>query len=343
MKIGTRQEAVGNSKKLSLMVCALCAVLFALCSSVVAQQSTKVSRIGFLDVTSASGSAVFLEAFRQELSKLGWIERKNITIEYRFAEQKRERLPELGTDLVRVNVELIVVTGVQSALAAKKATTTIPIVIANAPDPVGLGLVASLARPGGNITGFSSLTPELNTKRLEILKDAVPKLTGVGLLWQPAGAAGAGNIQLNELRAAAQALKLKLEEIETQPDAKGLESSFQTAKRKQVGAIMTSAARTFLGERKRIVELAAKYRLPAIYIQKEFVNEGGLMSYGTDYIDLFRRSAHYVDKILKGAKPADLPVQQATKFEFVINLNVAKQIGLTIPVNVLERANHIIR
>ena len=207
-------------------------------------------------------------------------------------------------------------------------------------DPVGAGLVASLARPGGNVTGTSSLAPELNTKRLEILKDAVPKLARVGLL-RPAGSAS--DLQLKELRPAALALKLKLEEIETQPDAKGLESAFQTAKQKQVGAIMTTTGRRFFAERKRIVELAVKYRLPAIYFQKEFVDEGGLMSYGADYADLYRRAAVYVDKILKGAKPADLPVQQATKFEFVINLKAAKQIGLTIPPDVLARANKVIK
>ncbi len=295
-----------------------------------AQQTGKIFRIGFLDNSTASGSAVLVDAFRQELSKLGWIEGKNITIEYRFAEQKHERLPELAADLVRLKVDLIVVTGTAPALAAKSATTTIPIVMTNAADPVGAGLVASLARPGGNVTGFSSLAPELNTKRLEILKDAVPKLARVGLL-RPPGGSVAPDLQLKELRPAALALKLKLEEIETQPDAKGLESAFQTAKQKQVNAIMTTATRPFFAERKRIVELAGKYRLPAIYLQKEFVDEGGLMSYGADYDDLYRRAAVYVDKILKGAKPADLPVQQATKFEFVINLKAAKQIGLTIP------------
>ena len=317
-------------------------VTLALCGAVAdAQQAGKVPRIGFLDPSTASGSAVLVDAFRQELSKLGWIEGKNISVDYRFAEGKRERLPELAADLVRLKVDLIVVTGVQSALAAKKATTTIPIVFASAPDPVGLGLVASLGRPGGNVTGLSNLAPELNTKRLEILRDAVPKLARVGLLWTPG--AGGGDIQLKELRPAAQALKLKLEEITTQPDAKGLESAFQAAKQKQVGAIMTSAGRRLFGERKRIVELAGKYRLPAIYIQKEFVDEGGLMFYGADYDDLFRRAAVYVDKILKGVKPADLPVQQATKFEFVINLKAAKKIGLTIPVEVVAKANKVIQ
>jgi putative tryptophan/tyrosine transport system substrate-binding protein len=319
---------------------ALCATLFALCSPVEAQQATKVFRIGFMDNSTASGMAGLLEAFRQELHKLGWIEGKNITITYRFAEHKNEQLPELAAELVRLKVDLIVATGAQPALAAKSATTSIPIVMATAGSPVALGLVASLARPGSNVTGLSSLAAELNSKRLEILKDAVPRLVRFGLLRMPGTGAAP---QLQELRPAAVALKLKLEEIETQPTAKGLEIAFQTAKQKQVGAIMTAVGRPFFAERKRLVELAGKYRLPAIYFQKEFIDEGGLMSYGVDFDDLLRKSAHYVDNILKGAKPADLPVQQATKFEFVINLKAAKQIGLTIPSRVLERANQVIK
>ncbi len=307
-----------------------------------AQQPGKIFRIGYLDNSTASGSASLVDAFRQELSKLGWIEGKNITIEYRFAEQKPERLPELVADLVRLKVDLIVASAPPSVSAAKNATSAIPIVITNTVDPVGAGFVASLARPGGNVTGLSTLAAELNTKRLEILKDAVPKLVRVGLLRGPTGSITV-DLQMKELRPAALALKLKLEEIETQPDAKGLESAFQTAKQKRVQAIMTLTTRGFFAERKRIVELAAKYRLPAIYFQKEFVDEGGLMSYGADYDDLFRRAAVYVDKILKGAKPADLPVQQATKFEFIINLKATKQIGLTIPVRVLERADKVIK
>jgi putative ABC transport system substrate-binding protein len=306
-----------------------------------AQQAGKIFRIGFLDPSTASGSAVLVDAFRQEMTKLGWIEGKNLTIEYRFAEQKIERAPELAADLVRLKVDLIVVTGTPVALAAKEATTTIPIVMVSGGDPVGAGLVASLARPGGNVTGLSSLS-ELNTKRLEILKDAVPKLARVGLL-RPKEGSIANELQLKELRPAAQALKLKLEEIETQFDPKGLESAFQTAKQKQVNAIMTTSTRPFFAERKRIVELADKYRLPAIYSQKEFVDEGGLMSYGADYTDLYRRAAVYVDKILKGAKPADLPVQQATKFEFVINLKAAKQIGLTLSPDFLAKANKVVK
>jgi putative tryptophan/tyrosine transport system substrate-binding protein len=328
--------------KKKITVLTLCAMLLAFCSSAQAQQAGKVPRIGFLGNSTASGSGVSVETFRQELSKLGWIEGKNITIEYRFAEQKVERLPELAAELVRLKVDLIVASGGPTPLAAKRATSTIPIVMTSAPDPVGSGLVASLARPGGNITGTASLTPELNTKMLEILKDTVPKLARVGYL-QLAGGSILSDLQLKELRPAALALKLKLDEIETQPDARGLDSAFQTAKQKQVGAIMTTPGRRFFAERKRIVELAGKYRLPAIYPQREFVDEGGLMSYGENSTDLFRRAAVYVDKILKGAKPADLPVQQATKFEFIINLKAAKQIGLTIPVRVLERANQVIK
>ena len=306
-----------------------------------AQQTGKVFRIGFLDPSTASGMAVLLEAFRQELSKLGWVEGKNITIEYRFAELNNERLPELAADLVRLRVDLIVVSAGPSALAAKAATSTIPIVMTNVGDPVGAGLVTSLGRPGGNVTGLSSLG-ELSTKRLEILKDTVSRLGQVGLL-RSSGGGLAIDLQLKELRTAARALKLNLEEIETEGDPKSLESAFQAAKHKRAAAIMTTTTRRFFAVRKRIVELAEKNRLPGIYFQREFVDEGGLMSYGTDFADLFRRSAHYVDKILKGAKPADLPVQQATKFEFVINLKTAKQIGLTIPVRVLERANQVIK
>jgi putative ABC transport system substrate-binding protein len=307
-----------------------------------AQQPGKLFRIGYLDNSTASSRAALLEAFRQELSKLGWVEGKNITVEYRFAEGKNDRLPELAADLVRLQVDLIVVSGGPTPLAAKNASRTIPIVMTTSADPVGSGLVASLARPGGNITGFTGLNPELITKRLEILKDAVPKLARVGLLRSSSDSILL-NPQLKELRPAAVALKLKLEEIVTQPEAKGLESAFQTAKQKQVTAIITQAGNRFFAERKRIVELAVKYRLPAIYPSKEYVDEGGLMSYGVDLTDGYRLAAVYVDKILKGAKPAALPVEQATKFEFVINLKVAKQFDLTIPNRVLERANQVIK
>jgi ABC-type uncharacterized transport system substrate-binding protein len=336
--VSSKHKRAKRVTRIFVPVCLLAAVCLPVTSG--AQHPGKIFRIGYLEPGTASDNAVLLTGFRQELSRLGWIEGKNIVIEYRFAEQKNERLPELAAELVRLPVDVIVVASSPPALAAKKATTTIPIVMTNAGDPVGSGLVASLARPGGNVTGLASLSPDLNTKRLEILKDAVPKLGRVGLLRGPDASASP---QVKALRPAALALKLTLEEIETPNNPKGLENAFQTAKRKQVNGIMTMATRNFLAKRKRIVELAGKHRLPAVYFQKEFVDDGGLMYYGADYEDLFRRAAQYVDKILKGAKPVDLPVQQPTKFEFIINLKAAKQIGLTIPVRVLERADRVIK
>jgi putative ABC transport system substrate-binding protein len=324
-----------------LLSFALYALLFVICGSVSAQQKGEVFRIGFLDPTNASDNAIRLEVIRQELRKLGWIEGKNIAFEYRFGENKPGRVAELAAELVRLKVDVIVVSGTPPAVEAKKATSTIPIVM-GASDPLGLGLVASLARPGGNVTGLSTLAPELNTKRLEILKDAVPKLASIGLLKRSSGNPGE-ELQLEELRVAASALKVKLEEIKTELDAQGLESAFKTAKQKQAGAIMTTSIRVFSAERKPIIALAGKYRLPAIYPRKEYVDDGGLMSYGLDNDDQYRKTAYYVDKILKGTKPADLPVQQATKFEFVINLKAAKQISLTVPNRVLERATQVIR
>jgi putative ABC transport system substrate-binding protein len=327
-----------------IVICLPLTVFLLTVSSADPQQAGKIPRIGFLDNSTAPGSAVYVDAFRQELNKLGWIEGKNITIEYRFAEQKPERLPELAAELVRLKVDLIVTSGEPTPLAAKKATSTIPIVITSSADPVARGLVTSLARPGGNVTGLSSLAPELLSKRLEILKDAIPGLSRVGLLRTPGGALGSDpDLLLRELRPAAVVLKIKLEEIKTQTDPKDLESAFQTAKQKRVDGIMTTPGRRFDAERKRIVEFASKYRLPAIYPAKLYVDDGGLMSYGVDFGDQIRKAAHYVDKILKGTKPADLPVQQATKFEFVINLKAAKQIGLTIPPDVLARANKVIK
>ena len=329
------------TKKIILL--ALCSLLLVPWSAVAAQQAEKVFRIGLLDPSDARTSAVRLEAFWQEIRKLGWIEGNNFTIESRFGEEKTGRLAEIAADLVRLKVDVIVCASTAAALAAKKATTTIPIVMANSADPVGAGLVASLAQPGGNVTGMSGLTVELNTKRLEVLKDAVPRLTRVGIPRATTiPAAVSDELQMKEVRVAAVALKLKLEEITTKLDSKALEGAFQSLKQKQVGAILV-VSRPLFAERKRLVELAAKYRLPAIYPQKEYMNEGGLMSYGVDPADNYRRAAVYVDKILKGAKPADLPVQQATKFEFVINLKAAKQIGLTLSPDLLARANQVIK
>jgi putative ABC transport system substrate-binding protein len=328
--------------KKTITMLTLSVMLFTFCGSTEAQQTGKTFRIGFLDSSTPSGIAVLVDALRQELRKLGWTEGKNVTFEFRFAEQKPERLPQLAAELVRLNVDLIIAPAGPTVLAAKEATKTIPIVMTNPADPVGEGMVASLARPGGNVTGLSSLGVELNTKRLEILKDTIPKLAHVGLLRPPSDNISM-QLQLKALRAAALELKVKLEEIKTEADAASLENAFKAAKQKRVDAMMTVTTRPFFAERKRIVELAVKHSLPAIYYQKEFVDNGGLMSYGADFTELFRRGAHYVDKILKGAKPADLPVQQATKFEFVINLKTAKQIGLTIPPNVLARADKVIK
>ena len=323
---------------------AFCSMLLALPFPAWAQQPGKIFRIGFLDNSTASGSAVPVKVFVQELGTLGWIEGKNLIIEYRFAEQKLKRLPELAADLVRLKVDLIVTSGGPTPLAAKNATSTIPIVMTTSVDPVGAGLIASLAHPGGNITGLSGLAPELNTKRLEILKDAIPGLSRVGFLRTPGSSTSKiGDLQMKELRPAALHLKLKLEVIDTEPDPKALESAFKTAKQKQVGAIMTFSGRRFFAERKRIVELAVKYRLPAIYPDKGYVDAGGLMSYGVDSTDQYRRAAVFVDKILKGAKPADLPVEQAMRFEFIISLPAAKQIGFTVPYELLARANKVIQ
>jgi len=308
-----------------------------------AQQPKKVPLIGYVSPFDPVRESARSEAIRQRLRELGYIEGQNIATEYRYAEGKSGRAAELAVELVRLKVDVILVSGDGPVLAAKKATKTIPIVMMGAgSDPVEEGIIESLARPGGNVTGITNLYRELGGKRLELLKDAVPKLARVGLLRGPGDSINSV-IQLKELRPAAVALKLKLEEIETQIDAKGLESAFRSAKQKQVGAIMTTTGRTFFAERKRIVDLAVKYRLPAIYFQKEFVDEGGLMSYGVDFDDLYQRAVVYVEKILKGAKPADLPVQQAMKFEFIINLKAAKQIGYTIPYELLARANQVIK
>jgi putative ABC transport system substrate-binding protein len=308
-----------------------------------AQQSEKVWRIGYLDPSTPSLTAGFLEAFRQEMKKLGWIEGKNIIIENRFAELKSERIPELAADLVLWKADVIVAAG-GAPSGARKVTATIPIVVASGIDLVQAGLAKSLAKPGGNVTGLSILGPELITKRLEILREVIPKLTRVGILMRAGVSAGSGqNQQMEEIRAAAAALNLSLQELPAELDTDGLERAFKTAAQERVNAIIPTAGRQTLAARKPIAELAIKYRLPAIYQEEEFVDVGGLMSYGPNFSDLYRRAATYVDKILKGAKPADLPVEQPSKFELVINLKTAKQIGLTVPPNVLARADKVIK
>jgi putative ABC transport system substrate-binding protein len=305
-----------------------------------AQQSKKVPRIGYLSVLSPSSDSDRIEAFRQGLRDLGYVEGTSVRIEFRYVDGKLDRLAYLAGELVRLNVDVIVAGGSTAIRATKNATKSIPIVMAHGSDPVELGYVASLARPGGNITGLTHLAPELGGKRLELLKDIVAQLSRVAVLTDP-GTGGHGP-QIKELEVAAPALGLQLRPMEVRaPDE--LESAFSAMAKWRAGAFIGLQQPTLDRLRQRIVNLAAKNRLPAMYPNSEYVETGGLMSYAADIAAMFRRSAVYVDKILKGAKPADLPVEQPTKFEFIVNLKTAKQIGLTIPPNVLARADRVIR
>jgi putative tryptophan/tyrosine transport system substrate-binding protein len=305
-----------------------------------AQQPTKVPRIGFLATVSPSTISDRIEALRQGLRELGYVEGKNIVVEWRYAEGKLDRLPALAAELVRLKTDLIVTAGPQATRRAKEATVTIPIVMGFDNDPVGSGFVASLARPGGNITGLSTLAPQISGKQLELLKEIVPKLSRVAVLGD---SNEPGNAQaLKEVELAAGAFKVQLQYLDVL-NLKDIENSFQSASKQRAGAVLVLAGPVMPAHRTEVVNLAAKNRLPAMYFRSDFVEAGGLMTYNVNYNDLFRRAATYVDKILKGAKPADLPVEQPTKFELVINLKTAKQIGLTIPPNVLARADKVIR
>jgi putative tryptophan/tyrosine transport system substrate-binding protein len=326
-----------NSKSLFWL---LTTTLMATVPFVEAQQPKKVARIGYLSVLSPSSDSARIEAFRQGLRELGYAEGQNLAIEPRYAEGKLDRLPDLATELVRSNVDVIVVGGSTATRAAKNATKLIPIVMAHGSDPVALGYVASLARPGGNITGLTHLAPELGGKRLELLKDIIPRLSRVAVLTDP-GTGGHGP-QMKELEVAAPALGLQLQPVEVRSPTE-LESAFAAMIGGRAGAFIGLQQPTLDRLRDRIVELAAKNRLPGMYPNDEYVESGGLMSYAADIGALFRRAATYVDKILKGSKPAELPVEQPTKFELVINLKAAKQIGLTIPPNVLARADKVIK
>jgi putative ABC transport system substrate-binding protein len=305
-----------------------------------ARQPTKVPRIGYLSVLSPSSDSSRLEAFRQGMRELGYAEGQSIAIESRYAEGKLDRLPGLARELVRVKVDVIVVGGSTATRAAKNVTKLIPIVMAHGSDPVELGFVASLARPGGNITGLTHLAPELGGKRLELLKDIVAQLSRVAVLTDP-GTQGHGP-QMKELEVAARALGLQLRPAEVRGPNE-LESAFSAMTTGRSGAFIGLQQPTLDSLRDRIVDLAAKNRLPAMYPNSEYVETGGLMSYAADIVAMFRRAAYYVDRILKGAKPADLPVEQPKTFELVINLKAAKQIGLTIPPNVLARADKVIK
>jgi len=305
-----------------------------------AQQPAKITRIGFLGPTSLSTIPARIDAFRQGLRDLGYVEGKNIVIEWRFAEGKLDRLSELAAELVRLKVDIIVTSSAAPTRAAKEATTTISIVMANDTDPVGNGFVASLARPGGNITGLSNFAPELSGKQLELLKETVPRLSRVAVLGnstQPGNA-----LALREIELAARAFKVKLQNLDVL-DPKDIETAFRAASKGRAEALLVLGGPVLFSNRKQIIDFAVKNRLPAIYERLEHVEAGGLITYGPNINYLYRRAATYVDKILKGAKPADIPVEQPTKFELVINLKTAKQIGLTIPPNVLGRADKVIK
>jgi putative tryptophan/tyrosine transport system substrate-binding protein len=305
-----------------------------------AQQPKKVPRIGFLAAVSHSANSVRFEAFRNALRELGYVEGKNIVIEWRYADGKPDRLPALAAELVHLKVNVIVTGGSTATRPAKEATNTIPIVMAQDTDPVGNGFVASLGRPGGNITGLATLAPELSGKQLELMKEIVPTLSRVAVLGTSTRSGNAQSLKETELAAGAFGVKLQYLDILSHKD---IETAFQAASKGRADAVLVLTSPFATSQRKQIIDLAVKNRLPAIYDRAEFVEDGGLMTYSVSSTDLFRRAATYVDKILKGRKPANLPVEQPTKFELVINLKTAKQIGLTIPPNVLARADKVIK
>jgi putative ABC transport system substrate-binding protein len=320
----------------------LCAMLLALWSVAEAQQAGKVYRVGRLS-GGLSSSTSNIDTLRRELRELGYIEGKNISFELRSAEEKPERLPALADELVRLKVDLIIAGGPNDGLTAKKATKTIPIIFTDSnSDPVARGLVNSLARPGGNVTGFYSMADVLAGKRLQVLKESIPKLSRVAVLWYPK--IEGSEPQWTESQLAARQLGLQLYSMES-GSANQYESAFKEAIKSGSAGLAVTRHRTSQSNvnRKLIIELAAKYRLPAIYFREDFVEQGGLMSYGADEVEPFKRVAVMVDKILKGTKPADIPVEQSTRFEFVVNLKTAKQLGVTIPPEVLARANRIIK
>ena len=329
--------------KKNIFALAVGALLFALCISASAQQPKKVTRIGYLSSLDPARESTRSEPIRLALRALGYIEGQNIAIEYRYAEGKRDRLPELAAELVRLKVDIIVVSaGGNWVRSVKNATKTIPIVMVGVgADPVEAGLIESLARPGGNVTGVTTLSTELGGKRLELLKDAVPKIANVAFLYEPANPASVREVK-ELLPVAARALGLTLQPWEVR-DAGGFERVFAALNKERPDGLYVSSGPLVRAHQKRIVGLTLKSRLPSMYYDREFVDAGGLMSYGADLADSYRRVAYYVDRILKGAKPADLPVEQPMKFELVINLKAAKQIGLTIPQSLLYRADKVIK
>jgi putative tryptophan/tyrosine transport system substrate-binding protein len=328
-----------NKRKLGSFV--LCPVLLALCASAEAQQPKKIAKIGLLAPSTPAAAAHLVEAFRQGLRELGYVEGKTFVLELRYGEARADRLPEIARELVGLKVDVIVTATDVAIAAVKRETQTITIVMANSTDPVGTGFVASLARPGGNITGLSSISPELSGKRLELLREVVPGLSRVAFIWNP-DVRGAV-LDYKETEGAASSLHLQLQSVEV-VRAEDFDRAFSAITKDRAQALIMPAANPLaFANRGQIASFAQKNRLPSMYAQREYVDAGGLMSYGPSTTDLWRRAATYVDKILKGTKPADLPVEQPMKFDFVINLKTAKQIGLTIPPDVLARATKIIR
>jgi putative ABC transport system substrate-binding protein len=325
--------------KKQIIVLTFCSLLFALCVTAEAQQPNKIPRIGYLGGATGTNQAR-IEALRQGLRELGYVEGKNIVIEWRYAEGNPDRERANAVELARLKVDVIVTVGSNATRAAKEATATIPIVMTQDPDPIGNGFVASLARPGGNITGLSNVNRELSGKRLELLKEVVPRLSRVAVFGTSTFPGTAKNLKEAEL--AAEALGVKLQHLDVL-GPKDIGTAFREARKGRAEAVLAMGGGVLNSQRTQIVELAVKSRLPAIYWRLDFVEAGGLMSYGASQNDLDRRAATYVDKILKGAKPADLAVEQPTKFEFIINLKAAKQIGLAIPPNVLSRADKVIK
>ena len=334
-----RKSKIQNRKLVGIVALV---VTLAMCGAVAqAQQPKKVPRIGYLSTNSPAAMSTRTEAFRQGLRDLGYVEGKNIVIEYRYAEGKRDRLPALAAELVRLNVDIIVSAGgYGTASATQQATNTIPIVMTNVTDPVGSGFIASLARPGANITGLAALTEDLAGKRLELLKETFPKVSRIAVLLDPEDPSKI--VELKGIQAPAKVLGVNLQAIEVRSPS-DFQSAFKAATRERAGALLVLQNTVTNTGRKPIAELATKNRLPTSWAESGLMDAGGLMSYGPNYADLFRRAATYVDKILKGTKPADLPVEQPKKFELVINLKTAKQIALTIPPNVLARADKVIK
>jgi putative tryptophan/tyrosine transport system substrate-binding protein len=320
---------------------ALGAMLLALNVLAEAQQATKkIPRVGFLSLNPVTVQKDRLEAFREALRKLGYVEGENINIEYRYADNKPERMPGLAAELVHLNVDVIVTTGSSATRPAKDATTAIPIVMMSDNDPVGSGFVTSLARPGGNITGLTNISGDLGDKRLELLKEIVPRLSRVAVFRDLTNVTE--GIGVDEIEPTARVLKIQTQRFEL-AKVEDFDSQFQSIMKWRPGGLMIAGGPLMNEHRKRLIEFATKNKLPAMYNRDEFVEAGGLVSYAPSFIDLTRRAATYVDKILKGTKPSDIPVEQPMKFEFIINLKAAKQIGLTIPPNVLVRADRVIR